>query len=498
MPGSRTLVTTRTRPRLTAVAGLAVAAAVALGACGGGDESSESAAVPQPSRAEFAAAGMRDLPVAPQDQRVDLTAPPFSDSTQVTNPLFPISDLRSAVLAGRIDGKPFHTETTLLPYTRTIEWAPGRSVETLVSQYTAFLDGRIQEVALDYYAQADDGSVWYFGEDVNDYNARGLVAFQTDSWLAGPDGPPAMIMPGDPKVGDAFRTENIPGLVFEEVTVKTIDKTVAGPTGKVANAMVGEELHDDAQTSDKVFAPGYGEFLTRDSDGVEAMALAVPTDAVDGQTPKSLQTISSSADVAFHAAMSKEWSKASAAVRSMNRAWRSYVRTGEAPPRLEPPMDQALASLDHALRARDRLGAGTAAIDVAQAALDLELRYRPVGALDRERFGLWARQVVVDADAGDLGGVRGDLATLELVRDRFASGLPGPERARINASLLALRDDVEDKDLAAAGNEGARLKSILQPDRASRESGRPDLNQRPPAPKAGALPGCATPRCRRV
>jgi hypothetical protein len=27
-----------------------------------------------------------------------------------------------------------------------------------------------------------------------------------------------------------------------------------------------------------------------------------------------------------------------------------------------------------------------------------------------------------------------------------------------------------------------------------RESGRADLNGRPPAPKAGALPGCATPR----
>jgi hypothetical protein len=447
---------------MRAVACLAVAATVALGACGGGDESSESAAVPQPSRTEFAAAGMRGLPVAPEDQRVDLTAPPFSDPTTVTNPLFPISDLRSAVLAGRIDGEPFHTETTLLPYTRTIEWVPGRSVETLVSQYVAFLDGRIQEVALDYYAQADDGSVWYFGEDVNDYNERGLVAFQTDSWLAGPDGPPAMIMPGDPKVGDAFRTENIPGLVFEEVTVKTTDKTVAGPTGKVTGAMVGEELHDDAQTSDKTFAPGYGEFMTRDSDGVEAMALAVPTDAADGPPPKSLQTISRSADDAFHAAMSKEWSKASAAARSINGAWRSYVRTGEAPPRLEPPMDQALTSLDHALRARERLAAGTAAIDAAQAELDLELRYRPVDAVDRARFGLWARQIVVDADARDLGGMRGDLATMELVRDRFAAGLSGTDRARINASLLALLDSVENKDLPAARAEGERLGTILQ------------------------------------
>jgi hypothetical protein len=30
-----------------------------------------------------------------------------------------------------------------------------------------------------------------------------------------------------------------------------------------------------------------------------------------------------------------------------------------------------------------------------------------------------------------------------------------------------------------------------------RESGRADLNGRPPAPKAGALPGCATPRALR-
>jgi hypothetical protein len=30
----------------------------------------------------------------------------------------------------------------------------------VLSQYLAYLDGRITEVALDRYAQADDGSVW--------------------------------------------------------------------------------------------------------------------------------------------------------------------------------------------------------------------------------------------------------------------------------------------------------------------------------------------------
>lgn len=89
--------------------------------------------VPQPTGAHMAAAGLDRLPVAPSDRRVDLVAPAFSDSTNVTNPLFPISRLASVVLNGRVDGKAFRTETTLLPDTRIIEWSPGQCVKTLVS-----------------------------------------------------------------------------------------------------------------------------------------------------------------------------------------------------------------------------------------------------------------------------------------------------------------------------------------------------------------------------
>ena len=46
--------------------------------------------------------------------------------------------------------------------------------------------------------------------------------------------------------------------------------------------MVARELHDDGTYSDKVFAPGYGEFFSGHGSEVEAMALAVPTDALDG------------------------------------------------------------------------------------------------------------------------------------------------------------------------------------------------------------------------
>ena len=447
------------RPSL-ATLGLALTALV-VGGCLGNGDSREATPVPQPTAAQLRASGLGKLPLAPAAKRVDLTAPPFSHPTAVTNPLFPISELHSAVLNGRIQGKPFHTETTLLPYTRAIEWPPGKQVEALVSQYVAFLDGRIQEVALDYYAQADDGSVWYFGEDVFDYNEVGLIAFTTDSWVAGQDGPPAMIMPGDPKVGDAFRTENIPGLVFEEVTVKTVDKTVAGPTGQIQGVMVGEELHDDGMASEKVFAPGYGEFLTRDTDGVEAMALAVPIDALEGPPPAALEGLLKGADQAFGAARKRDWKGAEAAALAVTAAWHDYPELGKVPPRLKPPVNVAVDALSRAVDARDQRRVATAAIDVGQAALDIELRYRPPAEIDLARFELWARQLIVDAEANRLDWVNGDIAGLEWTRDRLVASLKPVDLTRINTTLLTIREKAVDGEFEAASRHAATLRRIV-------------------------------------
>jgi hypothetical protein len=51
---------------------------------------------------------------------------------------------------------------------KTVEWK-GMKVDTVVTQFASYSDGRITEVALDYAAQGDDGSVWYFGEHVDNY-----------------------------------------------------------------------------------------------------------------------------------------------------------------------------------------------------------------------------------------------------------------------------------------------------------------------------------------
>jgi hypothetical protein len=389
---------------------------------------------------------------------VDLAMPSFSDPTNATNPLFPISNQKSVLMLGRVDGKAFRTEVTLLPETRIIEWQ-GQRVETLVSQYTAYLDGRIHEVAFDFYAQADDGSVWYFGEDVFNFK-DGVIVDTHGTWIAGKDGPAAMIMPADPKVGDVYRPENIPGFVFEEVTIKSTGKTVAGPLGPVDGAIVVEELHMDGNTEDKTFAPGYGEFFTAGGGDVEALALAVPTDVLSGPPPTELETLSSGALDIFDAARSEDWNAALATVEKMNGAWETY-RTDEVPRMIEPRMSNDLAALAETVRARDAAQARQAAIDTAQWSFDLRLQYRPTTEIDLARFDLWVAQLLLDATAGDAAAVNGDFFTLDYIRDRFLHTLDGADVIRINTALEELQGAVGDEDLAAAADAAERLRNTL-------------------------------------
>jgi hypothetical protein len=393
---------------------------------------------------------------APDSRRVDLGMPSFSDPTSIDNPLFPISRLESVVLVGREEGRPFRSETTLLAGSEAVTWR-GRQIPGLISQYMAWRDGRLEEVARDRYAQADDGSVWYFGEDVVDYR-RGHVATTEGTWLAGREGPPAMIMPAHPRVGDVFRTENVPGIVFEQVTVRAVDRVVRGPRGPVAGAMIGEELHLDGTTERKTFAPGYGEFLTGGAGGdVEALALAVPTDAVSGPMPGALPRLDSGASGMQSSVEADDWRSARATLRRVRRAWRALRRAGQ-PPLIAASVERTLARLRVAVRRHRAVRALRLALDLQQSALDLQLRYRPRESVDRDRLELWCQRLRVDARARSAAAVSGDAATLGWLRDRLASDEPAlldTELARLTAAADAGR-------LHAAADHAARLIGALR------------------------------------
>ena len=52
----------------------------------------------------------------------------------------------------------------MLDETKSIT-SEGGVTHALVARHRSYLEGELIEVAIDYYAQGDDGSVWYLGED---------------------------------------------------------------------------------------------------------------------------------------------------------------------------------------------------------------------------------------------------------------------------------------------------------------------------------------------
>ena len=394
--------------------------------------------------------------VAALSARVDLNNPIFSNPTNITNPLFPVAKVSKALLLGRVGGLPFHVEYTLMPRTRTIKWN-GQAVETLEVQYAAQLGGRVTEMALDWYAQADDGSVWYFGEDVFDYE-NGVIISTDGTWLAGRDGIPAMIMPAKPKVGNVYRVENIPGVAWEEITVKAINQTVNGPRGQVSDAMIGLELHMNGTYSNKTFAPNYGEFVTIRGSELEALALAIPTDALECSVPAELETLSNGADEVYNALQAGIWSNISSSMTAMITAWDTY-QAGKVPGMLDAQMSTALVELTAAVNAHQPSEARQAVMNLSHANLDLQLPHRPLSDIELERGALYARQLLLDAC--DLGAIRSDVTNLEWLWKRVQHTININEARVIEPHIRELRVAVDSKKTSNIPTQAAALRKVF-------------------------------------
>ena len=412
--------------------------------------------------AELKAAGLDKLAIAHVDDRIDMKPPQFdSSSAKVTNPLFPISQLHSAILNGKSSGKTFRVETTLLPRTRVIELPDGQVVRALVSQYVAYEYNRIEEVAIDLYAQDTSGAVWYLGEDVFNYE-EGRIRDRAGTWRADMNGPAAMIMPAKPKVGGVFRPENALGFVFEEVRITEIDKEVTGPRGIVKGAITCRELHQDGTTEQKIFAPGYGEFSTGEGNDLEALAVAIPTDALGTAMPQELSNLSTNAEELCDAAIRHDVATAATAFKRMTQAWTGHCAKSHVPPRLKEATDGALKSLKDALSGADQNKVSQSSLDVLLAVLDLQLQYRPVVSIDVARFDLWLRRIDADAQAKDDSGMRSDIATLEWVRDRIVDRFDKIAVTHLNNVMNLLRESINDMRFDDAVKEAAELRAHLK------------------------------------
>ena len=430
--------------------GLTMVGVLLLSGCGGGNSSTAGpSATPEST-----------LQTAPNSARIDLEMPTFSDPTTITNPLFPISELTQVVQVGAEAGVVLRHEITLLPEIKTIEWE-GQQIDAVVSQFAAYGDGRVLEVARDFFAQADDGAVWYFGEDVENY-VDGVLDNTDGTWLAGKDGPPGMIMPADPQVGDVYRPENIPGFVFEEVTVKSVTETVDGPRGPISGALLVEELLMDGVLEDKIFAPGYGEFMAKvvSEDELVTVSIGVPLDAVSGGMPAEVtQLATASADI-FQAAGAGDWDSVTAALTSLTPAWSTYAATG-VPPLTADEVDVALQALTTAADAQDDAATQQAANNLGYVVTDLRLRHESPATADVERMDILARQIMVDAAAEEKGFLTGDAIHLEALWARTSHTVDGSSASRIDGQLADLRAAAESGDFPTTADIAQALRQSL-------------------------------------
>ena len=182
----------------------------------------------------------------------------FSHPRDLTNPYLPLASLKQDILEGTEDGKKIRVERTALPDKHKIFNINGQKVDAAVFEDRAFFDGKLEEVATDYFAQDDEGNVYYLGEDVDEYE-DGKVASHDGAWLLGKDTKtPGMLVPAHPKVGDKFKSEDVSATINESDVVLSLSEKVTVPTGTYENCLKMEEHPAGEGVEYKYYAPGVG------------------------------------------------------------------------------------------------------------------------------------------------------------------------------------------------------------------------------------------------
>ncbi len=218
--------------------------------------------------------------------------PTFSNPLAMDNAFFPFQPGGMKVLKGSDRGTKAEVLDLYLTGTRTFHWN-GQDVQTRILREEAYEFGELVERSDNYFAQADDGTAYYWGEVVDNYEG-GVIVNHDGSWLVGgptlPSDPPetgnapvpALFMPANPELGDVFKPEDLFPLVDETVEVLKVDVDVITLAGKYDGAIAVEESSRlTPNTELKWYAPGVGVVKVRargETMRLEFSTLAQPQD----------------------------------------------------------------------------------------------------------------------------------------------------------------------------------------------------------------------------
>jgi len=184
------------------------------------------------------------------------TIDPAGFTSEITNPYFPLTPGTTFVYEGTSEGKAEVNAVRVTAVTRHILGVDCLIVHDVVEQA-----GVVVEDTFDWYAQDKAGSVWHFGEDPRELDARGRVMTTKGSWEAGQHGAnPGVVMTARPTIGDSYRQEYRKGVAEDRGRVIQTGQTRTTPTRSYDNVVVVAERTrlEPKILEHKEYAPGIG------------------------------------------------------------------------------------------------------------------------------------------------------------------------------------------------------------------------------------------------
>jgi hypothetical protein len=180
----------------------------------------------------------------------------FHHPTVITNPYFPLVVGATWRWKGQFREQPYEQEDLVLKYSRRIDGVVTRPVID-----RDLVKGQIIAGSIDYYAQDDQGNVWYLGEATVHY-VNGKLTDHADSWIAGQRGAlPGIFMPAHPALRlPRYQQEYAPNLAADVEHIVSISKSVCVPLRCYAHAVEALEttVLSPGVVSAKYYAPGVG------------------------------------------------------------------------------------------------------------------------------------------------------------------------------------------------------------------------------------------------
>ncbi len=190
---------------------------------------------------------------------------PFS--LNINNPFFPMVVGSESMLEGVDDeGAAVLLIITILDETEVVA-----GVTTRVLEEMEFVDDDLIEVSRNFFAQAPDSTVCYFGEEVDicedgleqvgdEFLCNGEEPSHEGAWRADEPGNQAgIIMLANPIVGQIYSQEDAPDVAEDQGRVLALGMSIDVPVGEFEDTLTTEDCNRlDGGTDIKVFVDGIG------------------------------------------------------------------------------------------------------------------------------------------------------------------------------------------------------------------------------------------------